>query len=98
MTITGQFILKEARHEAYATMALMFMTYYFLPTEMNTRARFDAASSTLPLEVATVMDITVAQERESRAAKRPKRFSTSDGIDRASSADTMDGAFDDLIS
>jgi len=33
MTITGQFILKEARHEAYATMALMFMTYYFLPTE-----------------------------------------------------------------
>jgi hypothetical protein len=26
MTITGQFILKEARHEAYATMALMVFT------------------------------------------------------------------------
>jgi len=92
MTITGQFILKEARHEAYATMALMFMTYYFL---RNTRARFDAASSTLPLEVATMMDITVAQERESRAAKRPERSSPPNGIVRMASADTMDGAFDE---
>ncbi|OEU08426.1 DUF221-domain-containing protein, partial [Fragilariopsis cylindrus CCMP1102] len=53
MTITGQFILKEARHEAYATVALMFMTYLFL---RSTRARYDPTSSTLPLEVATVMD------------------------------------------
>ena len=63
MTITGQFILKEARPEAYATMALMFMTYFFL---RSTRARYDPTSSTLPLEVATVMDITLQQEEEAR--------------------------------
>ena len=63
MTITGQFILKEARHEAYATIALMFITYLFL---RSTRARYDATSSTLPLEVATVMDISIGQEREAR--------------------------------
>ena len=61
MTITGQFILKEARHEAYATIALMFITYVFL---RSTRARYDQASSTLPLEVATVMDIALSQEEE----------------------------------
>ena len=59
MTITGQFILKEARHEAYATIALMFLTYFFL---RSTRARYDAQSSVLPLEVATVMDMRCAQE------------------------------------
>jgi hypothetical protein len=63
MTITGQFILKEARHEAYATIALMFMTYFFL---RHARARYDPTSSTLPLEVATVMDISLSQEEESR--------------------------------
>eukprot|EP00934_Nitzschia_sp_Nitz4_P003426 Nitzschia sp. Nitz4//scaffold25_size161228//3967//7344//NITZ4_002409-RA/size161228-processed-gene-0.175-mRNA-1//-1//CDS//3329544523//3416//frame0 len=63
MTITGQFILKDARHEAYATIALMFMTYLFL---RNTRARYDPTSSTLPLEVATVMDISLSQEEEAR--------------------------------
>ena len=63
MTITGQFILKEARHEAYATIALMFMTYLFL---RRTRARYDPTSSTLPLEVATVMDISLSQEEEAR--------------------------------
>jgi len=63
MTITGQFFLKEARHEAYATIALMFITYFFL---RSTRARYDAPSSTLPLEVATIMDITVAQEKEAK--------------------------------
>ena len=61
MTITGQFILKEARHEAYATIALMFMTYFFL---RSTRARYDPASSTLPLEVATVMDISLQHDDE----------------------------------
>jgi hypothetical protein len=66
-TITGQFILKEARHEAYATMALMFLTYFFL---RSTRARYDASSSTLPLEVATVMDITVSQEEEALRKKQ----------------------------
>jgi len=63
MTITGQFILKEARHEAYATIALMFMTYIFL---RSTRARYDPTSSTLPLEVATVMDISLSQEEKAR--------------------------------
>ena len=60
-TITGQFILKEARHQAYATVALMFLTYTFL---RKTRARYDGPSSKLPLEVATVMDISVAQEKD----------------------------------
>jgi len=63
MTITGQFILKEARHEAYATIALMFMTYLFL---RSTRARYDPTSSTLPLEVATVMDISLSQEEKAK--------------------------------
>lgn len=71
MTITGQFILKEARHEAYATIALMFLTYFFL---RSTRARYDATSSTLPLEVATVMDISLNQEEEAR--KRVQEVST----------------------
>jgi hypothetical protein len=59
MTITGQFIMNDARHEAYATMALMILTYFFL---RSTRARYDATSSSLPLEVATVMDISLHQE------------------------------------
>lgn len=61
MTITGQFILKEARHEAYATIALMFLTYFFLRA---TRSRYDPTSSSLPLEVATVMDISLRQDEE----------------------------------
>jgi hypothetical protein len=74
MTITGQFILKEARHhEAYATIALMFMTYFFL---RSTRARYDPASSALPLEVATVMDISLQQEgvamRQAESARIPQ--------------------------
>eukprot|EP00814_Leptocylindrus_danicus_P006342 CAMPEP_0116008806 /NCGR_PEP_ID=MMETSP0321-20121206/3071_1 /TAXON_ID=163516 /ORGANISM="Leptocylindrus danicus var. danicus, Strain B650" /LENGTH=846 /DNA_ID=CAMNT_0003477677 /DNA_START=349 /DNA_END=2889 /DNA_ORIENTATION=- len=66
-TITGQFILKEARHEAYATIALLCMTYFFL---RSTRARYDNASSTLPLEVATCMDISVKQEEEEARRRR----------------------------
>jgi hypothetical protein len=66
MTITGQFILKDARHEAYATIALMFLTYFFLRA---TRARYDPSSSTLPLEVATVMDISLKHDEE-EAARR----------------------------
>jgi len=77
MTITGQFILKEARHEAYATIALMFITYVFLRT---TRARYDQASSTLPLEVATVMDIALSQEEEAiRAAEKQAKGSGDTG-------------------
>ncbi|GAX17722.1 hypothetical protein FisN_24Hh213 [Fistulifera solaris] len=61
MTITGQFILKGAKHEAYATIFLIFLTYTFL---RSTRARYDATSSTLPLEVATVMDISLQHEEQ----------------------------------
>lgn len=60
-TITGQFILKDARHEAYATIALMFLTYVFL---RSTRARYDATTKNLPLEVATVMDISMGHDEE----------------------------------
>lgn len=67
MTITGQFILKEAKHEAYATIFLMVMTYVFL---RSARARYDPTSSTLPLEVATVMDISLTQEEEARKRAR----------------------------
>jgi len=81
MTITGQFILKEARHEAYATIALMFITYFFL---RSTRARYDPPSSTLPLEVATIMDITVAQEKRARKQRQ-----------KAQGLDTTDGDDDD---
>jgi len=70
MTITGQFILKDARHEAYATIALMFLTYFFL---RSTRARYDPTSSTLPLEVATVMDISLQQE-EQETQRRFQKF------------------------
>jgi hypothetical protein len=70
MTITGQFILKEARHEAYATIALIFMTYFFL---RSTRARYDPASSTLPLEVATVMDLSLSQEEEALRKARERQ-------------------------
>jgi hypothetical protein len=59
MTITGQFIVKQAQYEAYATVFLMFLTYFFL---RSTRARYDATSSSLPLEVATVMDISLHQQ------------------------------------
>lgn len=69
MTITGQFILKEARHEAYATLILILLTYVFL---RSTRARYDQPSSTLPLEVATVMDIALGQEEEEARANAKK--------------------------
>ena len=70
MTITGQFILKDARHEAYATMLLMLLTYFFL---RSTRARYDPTSSILPLEIATVMDITLRQEEEARNSVQSPR-------------------------
>lgn len=62
-TITGQFLLKEAKQEAIATMLLMILTYFFL---RSTRARYDATSSALPLEVATIMDISLDQDREAK--------------------------------
>eukprot|EP00559_Dactyliosolen_fragilissimus_P005578 CAMPEP_0184868220 /NCGR_PEP_ID=MMETSP0580-20130426/29605_1 /TAXON_ID=1118495 /ORGANISM="Dactyliosolen fragilissimus" /LENGTH=855 /DNA_ID=CAMNT_0027368977 /DNA_START=921 /DNA_END=3484 /DNA_ORIENTATION=+ len=90
MTITGQFILKEARHEAYATIALMFLTYFFL---RSTRARYDGPSSTLPLEVAAVMDIAVQQEEDEasqsysrEALDRAEMLSQAASIDQLSVA------------
>jgi hypothetical protein len=71
-TITGQFILKDARHEAYATIALMFLTYLFL---RYTRARYDATSYVLPLEVATVMDISLGHDEELRKQRIHERRS-----------------------
>jgi len=68
MTITGQFILKGARHEAYATLFLIVLTYFFL---RSTRSRFDATSSALPLEVATVMDLSLRHEED--AAQSPRQ-------------------------
>eukprot|EP00587_Corethron_hystrix_P001045 CAMPEP_0113300316 /NCGR_PEP_ID=MMETSP0010_2-20120614/1999_1 /TAXON_ID=216773 ORGANISM="Corethron hystrix, Strain 308" /NCGR_SAMPLE_ID=MMETSP0010_2 /ASSEMBLY_ACC=CAM_ASM_000155 /LENGTH=932 /DNA_ID=CAMNT_0000153725 /DNA_START=157 /DNA_END=2955 /DNA_ORIENTATION=- /assembly_acc=CAM_ASM_000155 len=68
-TIAGQLIVKNAKHEAYAVIALMGLTYGFL---RSTRARYDNTSSTLPLEVATVMDISVSQEEERRKWKNTK--------------------------
>ena len=88
MTITGQFIMKEARHEAYATILLMFITYFFL---RSTRARYDAPSSTLPLEVATIMDITVAQEEQARWTNEGQSFSSNDA---ESPYDMKDADFD----
>lgn len=87
MTITGQFILKQARHEAYATIALMFMTYLFL---RGTRARYDPSSKTLPLEVATVMDISINQEEEARRRKqeRPEEPNLQAPIPNARSQDS----------
>ena len=46
---------------------LMFLTYAFLRT---TRARYDATSNCLPLEVATVMDISVGQDEEMKKKRR----------------------------
>lgn len=66
-TITGQFILKDARHEAYATIALMFLTYVFL---RSTRARYDGTTKNLPLEVATVMDISMGHDEEVKKQRR----------------------------
>lgn len=70
-TITGQFILKGARHEAYATIALMFLTYFFL---RSTRARYDATSAFLPLEVATMMDISVGNDAEKKLKKKQREM------------------------
>lgn len=83
MTITGQFIVKQARHEAYATIVLMFLTYFFL---RSTRARYDATSSSLPLEVATVMDISLHQEEveaHRRWEQQQEQYETKDnsGVD-----------------
>ena len=100
MTITGQFILKDARHEAYATIALMFLTYFFLRA---TRARYDSASSTLPLEVATVMDISLQQEEQAEAVKQvpgpgethhPPSLMPNSSLSPANNHGSMIGRFD----
>jgi len=48
----------------------MFLTYFFL---RSTRARYDATSSFLPLEVATVMDISLGHDEELKKQRRQER-------------------------
>jgi hypothetical protein len=97
-TITGQFLLKEARQEAIATMLLMILTYSFL---RSTRARYDATSSALPLEVATIMDISLDQEKAMRKKLiEPNPYEVDpycpvyslENLDRDSSCSDADGA------
>ena len=71
-TITGKFILKDARHEAYATIALVFLTYFFL---QSTRACYDATTKHLPLEVATVMESSMGHDEEVKQQRRDQRKS-----------------------
>lgn len=52
----------------------MFMTYLFL---RSTRARYDPTSFTLPLEVATVMDIRLHEEEQQEAAAAAAALNTS---------------------
>ena len=59
-----------AHSQAYSTIALMFLTYFFL---RSTRARYDATSNFLPLEVATVMDISLDHDEELRRQRRHER-------------------------
>lgn len=100
-TITGQFILKDARHEAYATIALMFLTYVFL---RSTRARYDATTKNLPLEVATVMDISlghdeeVKQQRKNNMKQQQQKRAVHDEQEATTKAkSTMDSEDDDSL-
>ena len=93
MTITGQFILKEARHEAYATIALMFITYIFL---RSTRSKYDAPSSTLSLEVVTLMDITIVQGKEAKKNQSAELMKGSEGDTMKALANDEDFSFADF--
>jgi hypothetical protein len=92
MTITGQFFLKEARHEAYATIALIFMTYFFL---RSTRARYDPSSSTLPLEVATVMDISLTHEEDALRTWHQQQQQLREQLQRQQQQQARDGSESD---
>lgn len=90
-TITGQFFLKEARHEAYATIALMILTYFFL---RSTRARYDPVSSALPLEVATVMDISLRDRPKSEREGRNKNAATMSPREQSPDGGNFIGEYD----
>ncbi|GMI08684.1 hypothetical protein TrLO_g12663 [Triparma laevis f. longispina] len=55
-TVVGQFMLKGAWSQAYVTIILMISTYFYLK---RARSKYDMSSSSLPLEIAAVMDINV---------------------------------------
>lgn len=58
-TVIGQFMLKGAFSQAYVCIVLMITTYFYLK---RARSSFDLSSTTLPLEVASVMDINIKAE------------------------------------
>ena len=68
-TITGVFLLKGARFQAYAMVLVMILTYSKFK---STRRRYDGARShSLPLEVATIMDMNkTAEDEEVFVAKK----------------------------
>ena len=55
-TIVGQFMLKGAFPQAYCTILLMIFTYFYTK---RTKARYYLTSSSLPLEIASIMDINL---------------------------------------
>ena len=89
-TITGKIILKDARHEAYATITLMFLTYFFL---RSTRACYDATTKHLPLEVATVLEEVKQQRRD----KINNQLKTAKNSCNQNSTDSLGNLIDDRI-
>lgn len=60
-TVIGQFMLKGAFSQAYVCIILMVVTYFYLK---RARSQYDLSSSSLPLEIAAVMDINVSNEND----------------------------------
>jgi hypothetical protein len=61
-TVIGQFMLKGAFSQAYVCIVLMIATYWYLK---RARSSFDLSSNSLPLEVASVMDINIKDDEVS---------------------------------
>lgn len=53
-------MLKGAWSQAYVTIILMIINYFYLK---RARYKYDMSSSALPLEIAAVMDINVDNEK-----------------------------------
>ena len=65
-TVIGQFMLKGAFSQAYVCIVLMIATYWYLK---RARSSFDLSSNSLPLEIASVMDINIKDDEVSIMAK-----------------------------
>lgn len=63
-TVIGQFMLKGAFSQAYVCIVLMIATYWYLK---RARSSFDLSSNSLPLEIASVMDINIKDDEVSMA-------------------------------